>query len=229
LRKILIAVVLIGAVASTAGAGTFASFNATTTNSSGTFQTGTIVLSNTKTGGTGTCFSYGASATSFSNGNANACDSLFTFSSNNKPSATVYSVNLTMQALGTINASAFKVYASTACASTNDGGSYHGNGDLCSFLKISIQEYDSGFSTPTSSCVFPVSAGASCAATPAGGLDTFSSTYTSSGALGLGTMNATTSKYYKVSLALPNNATGGFENAIMGKQASFALGWVLEQ
>src|SRR5258708_24621243 len=96
LRKIMIAVVILGAVAGIQQAGTFASFNATTTNASSTFQTGALALSNLKQGGS-TCFSYGASA-SFTNGNTNACDALYAFAANQIPNNTVSTVQLTLTA-----------------------------------------------------------------------------------------------------------------------------------
>src|SRR3954451_2319430 len=70
LRMVLIGLVLIGAITSASGAGTFASFNASTENA-GTFDTGVLVLSTQKPAGT-ICYSYGTLVGgAFSNGNAN--------------------------------------------------------------------------------------------------------------------------------------------------------------
>src|SRR3954447_20209888 len=74
LRKILFAVAAFGGVATAVGAGTFASFTASTSNAASTFQTGTLVLSNQKASATA-CLSTGGSTTD-TNANA-ACDQPF--------------------------------------------------------------------------------------------------------------------------------------------------------
>src|SRR4051812_4162486 len=77
-RKFLLAMLLVSLTGSAFGAGTFASFNASTTNGSSTFSTGTLVLSNTKTSG-GTCLSAtSGNVTDANDGTGNtACDNLF--------------------------------------------------------------------------------------------------------------------------------------------------------
>src|SRR5438105_1849022 len=54
-KRLLVGVLIIGALSALIGAGTFATFDATTTNSA-TFTSGTIVLSNTVNGGAGCAF-----------------------------------------------------------------------------------------------------------------------------------------------------------------------------
>src|SRR5438270_12870823 len=62
LRKLLMSMMVLGAMTTAVGAGTFASLSATTTNASATFQTGSVVLSQTDSR-FGTCFSNGTTAT----------------------------------------------------------------------------------------------------------------------------------------------------------------------
>lgn len=223
-RKILMAVVLVGALATASGSGTFAGFNATTTNASSAFQTGTVVLSNLKQGGT-TCFSYGASPTAIGTNSQACADNLYSFAANQKPSASnIGTVNLTLTNIGSLPGT-LKVYASTACSSGPDAGSYHGNGNLCQFLKISIQETTSLGGAGNGACIYPAAA-SNCAAVAAGDLSTLNDL---ASALSVGTLAATNGvRYFTVNVALPNG-TSGAENSIMGLTASWALGWVLEQ
>jgi len=68
-KKVLITMLVLGALAAVGG-GTYASFNAVTTNPGNTFQTGSIFLSDDKNTTATTCFSYGTlTAGQFTNGN----------------------------------------------------------------------------------------------------------------------------------------------------------------
>ena len=226
LRGALLALVIVGGLGNVAATGTFASFSAATTNPGSTFQTGTIVLSNTKAGG-GACFSYGADPSAIST-NANTCDALFSFAPNQKP-GTDTTVNLTLTASGTVDASKFNVHASVPCESTNDAGSYHGNGDLCGFLRTTIQETDASFQ-PLACRYDTDSTGTTCdAATAAPSLASLSTAHTPTTPLQLGTLPSGTSRHFQIRVAFPNSTTAGAENSVMGKQASWALSWVLEQ
>src|SRR5438094_267701 len=93
MRTMVVGFMAVAAVAAVAGAGTFASFSASTNNDA-SFNTGRIVLKNTKTSGTA-CFSDSSSASGAedaanldTNDNTN-CDALFT--SNLKPGDTATS------------------------------------------------------------------------------------------------------------------------------------------
>ena len=235
MRKILMAVVLVGALATATGSGTFASFNATTTNAATTFETGTLVLSNfTDKSLATTCYSTGLASggTEFTNGNTQACDALFpTLGANLKPGAPTLVTKVTLKNEGDLAASALKVFASTPCTSTVDGVTgFHGNGNLCSStpgaLRISIQETDINFSANTA-CIYPVGAGA-CASPPAGVLASLP-TSAATGLTPAGGMTAGQLRYFKVSLSFADSNTSGAENAFMGKKADFGLSWVIEQ
>jgi hypothetical protein len=232
MRKILMVTVLVGAIATATGSGTFATFNATTTNASGTFQTGTIVLSNKKAA-QATCFSYGPGSATAISTNSNACDDMFVFSSNQKPTAGNWATpaTLTLQNLGSLPGT-LKVGVNapgSACASLPDtNSSYRGNGDLCSFLKISIQETNTLGGSNKASCVFPVNASAACAATAAGDF----SALTSASPLTIGTLDeaggTTPTRFFTINISFPNGAAGA-ENSVMGLLANWTLAWVLEQ
>lgn len=226
LRGALVALVLIGSLTNVAATGTFASFTAATTNPSSTFQTGTIVLSNTKAGG-GTCFSYGADPSAIES-NANTCDALFSFAPNQVP-GTDATVNLTLTADGTVDASAFELHVSTPCTSADDGGAFHGAGDLCDALRTTIQETDADFQPLA--CRFDTDSAGSACDTGEGAptLATLTSTHGPTTPLALGTLPSGTSRWFQVRVALPNDPTPGADNAFMGKQASWGLSWVLEQ
>src|SRR5688572_14008317 len=108
---------IIGASGGTIGAGTFASYNAST-GTSGSFDTGYLVLSNLTPVTSTACFSYGATASGFSNSNSNtACDSVFaTNKTNIKGGDAAATVNFTMQNKGDVAAGAMKLYRSACTA-----------------------------------------------------------------------------------------------------------------
>src|SRR3954470_14095839 len=110
MRKILVATLLVGGAATAIGAGTFASFSASTSNS-GTFATGTLVLSNLKNAAT-ICYSDTAGITDT---NAKACDAAFA-ATNEKPGGGTYETHLTITNEGTLDATALKLFSTSACA-----------------------------------------------------------------------------------------------------------------
>ncbi|MEY2406944.1 MAG: hypothetical protein QOG39_1860 [Acidimicrobiaceae bacterium] len=218
-RKSLLALLLFGLTATAIGAGTFASFSASTTNGGSTFATGTLVLSNRKDTGT-VCFSSGGNTDT----NTGSCDILFTQTAR-RPGATTYSANVTLKNEGSLDATALSVYRSQACATTNDAGGYHGTGDTCAAVQLTIDETDSSF-TPTA-CVYDAdNAGTSCAFAASRTLSHFSTTYAASGsALGLGAMTSGTSRYFKVSLTFPDG--GSTDNQFQGRIATFGFTWAI--
>jgi hypothetical protein len=237
LRKLMIGLVILGSLAGVAGSGTFASFNATTTNAASAFDTGTIALGQ----GTGvtTCWSTGVTATlpdaTITNGNSAACGTLFTTKTDVKPGMTDITTDLTLTANG-LTPSSFKVYMSTLCATSDDAGTVHGPSttlpgdtgggvDLCALLRFSIQEFNSGFTTP-GTCYY----GSACSAANTLTLKSFGTTYGSASAgLTLGAITPGTPRYFRVTIAFPNSATAGFENNVMGKKLNiFGLGWTTE-
>lgn len=150
-KKVLITLLAIGALA-TLGVGTFASFNATTTNGSNTFQTGTIFLKNTASGGAGTgtaCFSYGTltGGTTFTNGNSNGCDVIVNSSNaaNQKPisGAGSSSAVIKLENTGSLNG---KLSLNFTCT-TSAQAAIHGNGSICNYIAVTVQPCTAGYAS----------------------------------------------------------------------------------
>jgi predicted ribosomally synthesized peptide with SipW-like signal peptide len=216
---LLSALVVIGAAA-LIGGGTFASFNAETKNPGNTFATGTLVLSNTKAGGSA-CLSTGAGTSTDTNVNS-SCDTLFALTVRKPGDAGT--ANLTVKNEGSIDASALKVFSS-ACANANaTGETYNGTGLPCSKVQLYIQQWsDSGFTTP-SQCVY---GGATVTNTcdfsdATKTLTAFTTSYNSSSSgKTVSALSAHTSAYFTIGLKLPADA----DNTFQGRQASFDLTW----
>ncbi|MCU1374816.1 MAG: hypothetical protein JWO68_2102 [Actinomycetia bacterium] len=138
-RKLLLAVLLVSLAGSAFGAGTFATFNASTTNAGSTFATGTLVLSN-KVNSATTCLSTGAGSTTDTNANSAGCGTLFT-TTVSKPGDTA-TVDLDLQGVGTLSASKLSLFAASLCASTQNlvATPYTGTGDLCEQTQLTVQE-----------------------------------------------------------------------------------------
>jgi predicted ribosomally synthesized peptide with SipW-like signal peptide len=247
-KKILITMLVLGALAAVGG-GTYASFNAVTTNPGNTFQTGSIFLSNDKNTTATTCFSYGTlTAGQFTNNNTQACSTLVTVATT-KPSATVTSVVLHLKNVGTSNGT---LGLATTCASVNSDPTASGNRNLCDRLAIRITPcaampggYTSGNTTCNSTsvthCVYSQTAayvntaaacgalgypvlGAMPAAATAGSL-TDLATRTAANTT-VDTINAGNEVYYQVDIQLPDTGAG-LENDVQGKTATFGFTWTL--
>jgi hypothetical protein len=225
-RKLLLTMFLVALTGSAFGAGTFATFNASTTNGGATFATGTIVLSNTKNTNSA-CLSTAGGSTDT---NINAgCDSLFSLTLR-KPGDTA-TVDLTLQNVGTLSATALKSYASAACVSANDAGTYHGTGDICANVELYIQQYTSSGTRASDdrtggTCWYGGGTASNCDYDATKTLATYSSTYPNSGAaLGLGGSAANDTRYLRIQLRIPSSAG----NTLQGRQATFGFTWLLEQ
>jgi hypothetical protein len=232
-RKVLLTIMIIGATGSTLGAGTFASYNATATNASTSFETGALVLSDITPVSSTLCYSAGGApgSSTFSNGNDQDCDSVFTLS-NQLPTGVVQTQRVTLKNEGDLNATTLQLVSGAACTNGETASGYHGTGDLCAALKFSIQEYTtSAFNTKKSSCVYPASTSLTCATTPAGFISTFTSTYASTplpvNTVGVATsgMNVGVERYFIISISLPTTAG----QTTQGRTASFGFTWQLAQ
>jgi predicted ribosomally synthesized peptide with SipW-like signal peptide len=222
-KKVLLTVVVLGMVTGILSTGTFATFTAQTTNPNNTFAAGTLVLSNTKTGGT-TCFSTGGGNTD-TNSNAN-CDQLIN-AGVRKPGDTA-SQTLTIKNEGSLAASALKLF-STACANANSSGeSYYGTGLPCGKVQLYIQQYsDAAFTTP-SACLYGGATGVTCDFSDASKtLAAFQGAYNSSGSgltIGSG-LASQAAVYVKVAMQLPSDANNSFQ----GRQATMDFNWFINQ
>ena len=222
-RRVTLTVALVvGLLVATVGA-TLASFSAETKNPTNDIATGTLVLSDTKTGGS-TCLSTGGGNTD-SNVNS-SCDSLFSLGT--KMPGDTGSATLTIKNEGSLAASAFKLFTS-ACADMDASlESYHGTGSLCGITQFDIQQYsDSGFTTP-STCIYGGGTATTCDWSDASKtLDAFTTAHTGSGnAVTIGSgLAAGGSAYFKISFKILSTA----DNTVQGVQAAADLTWHIDQ
>ncbi|MEY2406942.1 MAG: hypothetical protein QOG39_1858 [Acidimicrobiaceae bacterium] len=218
-RKLLLTIMVIGAMGSTFGAGTLASYNASTTNASSTFETGTVTLSNLTPVTNTTCFSYGASASGFSNGNANTCDSVFALTAQT-PTSTPTTVNLTLQNVGDQAGGTLVVFPSVACTGTTAQIA------LCSAIQLTIQETNSSFTA--TACRYDIdNTGTTCALDPTRTLTHFGATYSSASPNTLGGTGMAVSafRYFQIKIQLPLTNS---DNSIQSTSVSFGFTWALQ-
>jgi predicted ribosomally synthesized peptide with SipW-like signal peptide len=221
-KKILLSLIVIGLLASLATASTFASFTAQTDNPNNTFSTGTLVLSNTRTGGS-TCYSTGGGSTD-SNSNA-GCDTLI--SASVKKPGDAATQTLKIQNSGSLDASALKLF-SPGCTDANNAEAYHGTGSACGKVQLYIQQYsDAAFTTPLA-CLYggAVVANTCDFSDTTKTLGSFAGAYGSSGAaLSLGSLAAGNTVFVKVGMMLPNSA----DNSFQGRKATIDFSWQIIQ
>jgi hypothetical protein len=219
-RKLLIALIA-GGVAVAGGAGTFASFTASTTNAASTFETGTLVLSNQKNTASA-CLSTNGGSTDT---NANGCDQAFALTVQ-KPGQTA-TVNITLKNEGSIDGSALKGFASQACAAADASGqTYHGTGNPCGSLQVYVQEFSDSARTTPSTCRYGGGTATTCAYSAAKTLTDFGTSYPDANtSMTLGATTAGTSRYLTIGVQM-DSAAG---NSVQGRQATFGFSWTLVQ
>lgn len=217
-KQVFLSTGVVLAVAAVIGLGTMASFTAQTKNPNNVFANGTLVLSNTKQGGTA-CLSTGGGTTD-TNANDN-CDTLLNLTVR-KPGDSG-TANLTLKNEGSLDASVFKLFSAACTNGDASAESYHGTGSPCSKVQLYVQEWsDSGFST-ASSCVYGGGTATTCDFTdPAKTLSAFQSSFNSSAnGVDLGALSAGSSNYYTIGVKLPADA----DNTYQGRQATIDFTW----
>src|ERR1051325_525882 len=212
-RKIAFTSAVVLLLAASLGIGSFATFNAQTNNPGNVFAHGTIVLSNTKQGGTA-CLSTGGGNT---NTNVNTtCDQLLNLTV--KKPGDKGTANLTLKNVGSLNASIFKVFSPTCTSADASGESYHGTGNPCGVLQLYVQQWtDNTFPTPQT-CLYGGATGSTCNFSDATKtLGAFSTSYnSSSNGLSIGSgLNAGSSAYITIGVQSPSSA----DNTYQGRQA----------
>jgi len=222
-RKIVLTSTVVLLLAAALGFGSFATFNAQTNNANSLFAHGTIVLSNTKQGGTA-CLSTGGGNT---NTNVNTgCDQLLNLTV--KKPGDSGTANLTLKNVGSLDASTFKVFSPTCTNSDASGESYHGTGNPCSVVQLYIQQWtDNTFSTP-SACLYGGATGSTCNFSDATKtLGAFATNYSSStNGLSLGSgLNAGASAYITIGVQSPSSA----DNTYQGRQSALDFDWYIAQ
>ena len=224
-QKVLASMGVVAVVGALAGAGTFATFTAQTSNPTNTFANGTLVLSNKVNAGTA-CLSTNGGTTDV---NVNACSTAFNLAV--RAPGDSGTTNLTLKNMGSLAASALKAFAGSCTDSNAAGENYHGTGSPCAKIQLYIQQYsDSGFSTP-SACLYggAVVANTCDFSDAAKTLATFVSDHTdlseglSAGALAAAGGADTT--WIKIGVKLPSDA----DNTYQGRAASLTLNWHITQ
>jgi hypothetical protein len=222
-RKILITSAVLLVLAAGLGFGSFATFNAQTNNAGNAFSYGTIVLSNTKQGGSA-CLSTGGGTTD-TNVNTGCTQLINLTTAKGGDSATA---NVTLQNVGSLNASSFQVFMPSCTGANATGETYHGTANPCSTLQLYVQQWsDNGFSTP-SACLYGGSSGNTCdfsdTSKTLGAFATAHSSTANGLTIGSG-LNAGTSTYFTIGVKSPTSA----DNTSQGRQASFDLDWYIAQ
>lgn len=210
--------VIVGLLGSLVG-GTFASFTAQTTNGASTFATGTLVLSDSKSGGT-TCLSTGGGNTD-TNANSTGCDSLIN-GSVRKPGDSTSSVVAIADA-GSIGAATSELWSSACANSDAAGESYHGTGLPCGTVQLTIHD------DTNNRCIYPtttfgVAQAGACTPSATKTLADFA-TNSNAAHIALGALAAGSSVSYTITATLP--ATAG--NNMQGRTASIDFNWKLNQ
>jgi hypothetical protein len=223
-RKIIITIAVLLALGASFGAGTFATFNAQTNNAGNVFSHGTIVLSNTKQGGSA-CLSTGGGNT---NTNVNTgCDQLLNLTV--KKPGDSSTAQLTLKNVGSLNAASFKVFTPSCTNADNGSETYHGTGNPCTIVQLYIQQWTSNtFATPLA-CLY----GGAAVANTCDFTDTsktvgaFSTSYNSSsnGLAISGGLNSNASAYITIGVQSPSSA----DNTYQGRQLTADFDWYIAQ
>jgi hypothetical protein len=220
---------ILGAITAATAGGTFATFNAATSNSA-TVTTGTLLLGNTANAGV-ECMSTSASGApptaTITMGNSNACSSLFSLNVN--PTG-VAQGNLTLRNEGNFNA-ATSTLTATACVSsihpvTVNGTAFSGdivNAPICSFLQLVVAEVTaSGGTTLTGAgCVF----GAAGGTIPVTNCQYGPTMNTLPASTALGAFNQATNRFFVVAVKFPDTT----DNRYQGQMAQITLTWTINQ
>lgn len=243
LRKVLMSMMVIGAVGTTLGAGTFASFNASTANAESTFSAGSLVLSNAAPLAAA-CLSTGADGdigTADEDGgglNAKLCGSLLDVDL--KRLGDSVTADLELENAGNI-AGDLELFASVPCTTqktlgpdglpnTADDEPFDGLGDSCRAIQVTVQQYTQDWMAP-STCIY---GGASCAFDTTKTLATFDDS-TSLLPLTVGPVTPGSSIYVRIGLRLMNGPELDTlippvtSNTVQGRRADFDFTWRLNQ
>jgi hypothetical protein len=218
-KKVLISLLVVGAVGCFTITGTYAVLNTETHNARGSIASGTLIFSDTVNAATA-CLTINGPA---SPGNANStCDPLFTNSTLMYP-GTAATVHVTIANTGSIGGSALSVYMPSCTMVTSPSAPSPGGGNPCSSNGAMIYIDESNAAFTAHSCVFPTTGG-TCAFTAStmayfsGVANTAASAYS----LGAGPA-AGASRYFIIGMELPSTAS----NTLQGEEALFDLTWHL--
>jgi len=224
-KKILLSLGVVAGIGALAGAGTFATFTAQTTNPNNIFADGTLVLSNTVNSGSA-CLSTGGGTTDVNNNGS--CSVAFDLSVQ-KPGDSD-TEELTLENVGSLAASALNTFGT--CTDGNSAGeTYHGTGNPCSEVQFYIQQWTSAARDTVAACLY----GGAVVSNTCGFSDAtktlrdFVTVYPNSGsglsAGGLAASGGADTAWFTIGVKLPSGA----DNTFQGRAATLALGWHITQ
>ena len=219
-KRVLMTFGTLGVAAAVAGGGSFATFNAQTTNPGNTFATGTLVMSN-KVNSASACLSTGAGTTTDTN--AFNCDTAITLTA--KKPGDSGTANITIKNEGSVGAAALKLFSAACTNADAVGETYHGTGSTCASVQFYVQQYSDAFTT-VSSCLY---GGATVTNTcdfsnTSKTLADFVTNFPSAGSgLGAGALASGSSSYFTIGVKLPATA----DNTVQGRKASVDLTWFM--
>lgn len=223
-KKILLSLGVVAGIGALAGAGTFATFTAQTTNPTNTFANGTLVLSNTVGAGSACLSTAGGTTDTNANG---SCDTLFSLAV--KAPGDSSTADLTLENAGSLAASALTAFSSSCSDSDAGGETYHGTGSPCDTVQLYVQQYSDAFTTP-SSCLYGGASGATCDFSDTlKTLSDFVAAYPNlAGGLSAGSLAASggaDTTWIRIGVKLPSTA----DNTLQGRAASLAFNWHITQ
>ena len=131
--------------------------------------------------------------------------------------------------MGSLVASALKVF-STSCTDADAAGeNYHGTGSPCGIVQIYVQQYSDAFSTP-SACLYGGGTATTCSfADTSKTLSAFVTAYPDlPGGLSAGSLAASggaDTTWVRIGVKLPSTA----DNTFQGRSATMALNWHITQ
>lgn len=217
-KKLLLSMVVLGLVGLVVGGGSFATFNAQTTNPSNTFSTGTLVLSNQRDSGTA-CLSTGGGFTDV-NVNSTGCDDLIAGVIQKPGDSTSHTV--TIKHVGSIDATTTELW-SAGCATDDNGEAFHGTGDLCNRVTLTIHD-DTNDRCVYPTAVFGTPEAGPCSASESKTLADFAASAASSHVT-LGSLAADASLAFTLVAGLPSSA----DNSYQGREATIDFNWQISQ
>ena len=261
IKKLLLSLIVVGALGSFAARGTFAVLNGSTTDPGNSIASGSILMANS-VGGGANCYS---DLTAANNNVNSSCTQPFstgllypitTSTPPASPQTTVAYADMTITSAGlplvggnptssTLPAT-LMVYMPKCDASATTGAGFSGGTNPCcpgdafgagvlpgsvgncpaGSLDFFIQEYtSSAFTTPTSSCAFPVAASA-CTFQDSSLGNFFGNYHDNTHYFSLGSITAGATRYFRIGVAEP---IGNVSGSLQGETATFSLYWHMEQ
>lgn len=173
-----------------------------------------VVLSN-KVGAGPVCLSSSGA------GNSNTCDPLF--QTIIRAPGNTATADVTLANTGTTDAQTFNLYAASCSSSDAPSETYHGSGNICGSLQMTVQEYSDPALTAPLACRYGGSTGATCDFSDAAAtVSAFAAAHHDPvSGLDLGALPTGAPRYFRVQVRLLPSAG----NPVQGRGAVFDLAW----